>query len=65
LEFPSIGASDQKVIIINRWGNRIYESNLKNFSWDGKDFNGKEAVEGTYFFIISDINKSGFVQLVR
>lgn len=65
LEFPNIGASDQKVIIINRWGNRIYESNLKNFSWDGKDFNGKEAVEGTYFFIISDINKSGFVQLVR
>ena len=65
LEFPSIGASDQKVIIINRWGNRIYESSLKNFSWDGKDFNGIEVNEGTYFFTISDINKSGFVQLIR
>ncbi len=65
LEFPNIGALNQKVTIINRWGNLIFESSLKNFSWDGKDFNGKEVVEGTYFFTISDINKSGFIQLIR
>jgi len=65
LEFPNIGSSEQKVTILNRWGNLIFESSLKNFSWDGRNLDGKEVTQGTYFFTISNINKSGFIQLVR
>lgn len=36
------------LVILNRWGNTVYES-TSNFTWNGKDKQGKELPEGVYF----------------
>lgn len=73
--FQLIGFSGIKTlecVIFNRWGNTINTFDKANFMWDGKDKSGNEVLEGTYFYKITavtaaneEINKSGFVQLVR
>ncbi len=61
--------------IFNRWGNIVFESSDISGKWDGK-INGKEASEGTYFWVINYKSKSyllnnqeeqlkGWVSLVR
>lgn len=48
-----------EVVIFDRWGNRVYEvvSETGNFAWDGKTLAGKDAPEGTYFYVIKAIGK--------
>lgn len=58
---------NSSLTIINRWGEKVFETNdaALNF-WDGT-YNSKGATEGTYFYIleINEVKKTGFVQLVR
>lgn len=35
--------------IFNRWGEKIYETNLINVGWDGK-VNGEYSIQGTYIY---------------
>lgn len=57
-------------IIVNRWGNVVFESNELNSGWDGKT-NNKLCAEGTYFWIVrcsnckSEKPLQGSVTLVR
>lgn len=44
--------------IYNRWGECLFDSNQINEGWNGRLTNGKEASEGTYFYII-EIKKRG------
>jgi gliding motility-associated-like protein len=44
--------------IYNRWGQRVYESNEENASWDGK-INGQEAPSDVYIFRIRWRDGSG------
>ena len=55
----------QKVTILNRWGNLIYEDDLNGFGWDGKMQTGEECTEGVYFYKITNTSITGFIQLVR
>jgi gliding motility-associated-like protein len=50
------------VIILNRWGNIVFQSKTKNVSW-----NGEKAIDGVYYYIIKTENeqKTGFIQLIR
>lgn len=55
------------IVIFNRWGNKMFESNDINNSWDGEN-----APDGTYFYIIKAIgiddivwDKQGSVSLIR
>ncbi len=59
----AVGA--KKVSVLNRWGNLIYEGDLKNFAWDGRTQNGDECIDGIYFYRINNTNIAGFIQLVR
>ena len=58
-----------KVTIYNRWGDEIiilenYDN--VNIAWDGRDSNGKNVLEGTYFYAVdSDNPKSGWIQVIR
>jgi len=61
------------LVILNRWGNVMYESSGPNPAWDGKSPNGSIAKEGTYFYKYvatgpgdgtNQIEGHGFVQLV-
>lgn len=43
-----------KCVVYNRWGNVVFTSTDPNKGWDGK-IHGKEAAEGTYYYIINAI----------
>lgn len=48
---------DFKILIVNRWGNVVYEGSRNNldprYLWDGIDYkSGKPCVDGTYFWIL-------------
>ena len=62
---------DGEIIIYNRWGSVVYESNSINFAWDGTDGNGSNVSDGVYFYIVrvNDIKGNnayrGTVTLIR
>jgi len=39
-------------VIINRWGNKIYEYFDIDGHWDGKTLSGTEVTEGVYFYLL-------------
>jgi gliding motility-associated-like protein len=49
------------MVIIDRWGHKVYEvsSASGNIEWDGKNMSGKEAAEGTYFYMLKASGKDG------
>jgi gliding motility-associated-like protein len=48
-------------LIYDRWGTKIYELTTEkgNIAWDGKTQTGREAPDGTYFYIITATGKDG------
>ncbi|MFK7770498.1 MAG: PKD domain-containing protein [Saprospiraceae bacterium] len=42
--------------VFDRWGSLVFESNDRNFAWDGK-FKGKTVGEGVYIYLLSGICK--------
>lgn len=59
------------VEIYNRWGQLVYESDEVEFKWDGKNKNGKEMNEGTYYVLLrgtfgdSDVTRRYPLTLLR
>lgn len=68
----SSGIRELSGTIYNRWGNKIFEwSGNPTLGWDGKH-NGKDAEDGTYYYIIKAIgyddkeyDATGFIQLIN
>ncbi len=65
-------AANVELIIVNRWGNVIFDQSGLNPGWDGTTKAGVEAGEGTYFYryVATGVNGDkveghGFLQLVR
>lgn len=50
--------ADYKLIIVNRWGQTVFESNDANSGWDGI-LSGDKAPIGTYFYSASYKNPEG------
>lgn len=46
-----VNLDDLTVQIYDRWGKFLFESNDKNFQWDGR-FNGNPLPEGVYYFVM-------------
>lgn len=69
----ALNAKTLEIVILNRWGNVVFESTDVDFKWNGKKNNdGAECEDGTYFykFKIEDLSgnvkeEHGFVQLVN
>jgi len=66
------GVAKYNCVIVNRWGNTIYEYDDPAGTWNGMDSNGKLVEEGTYFYRIiatleggEELTKQGFVQVYR
>jgi gliding motility-associated-like protein len=59
---------DHKLIVFNRWGNRVFEANNYQNDWNGI-WNGKELPDGTYFYYLDlgdgESPRSGYLQLNR
>jgi len=64
---------DLKIVVLNRWGNVVFESDKIDFKWNGKLNNtGDNCVDGTYLYKITIKNylnqketKHGYIQLSR
>lgn len=62
-----------RLVVYNRWGRIVFESNSINYSWDGNHFKtGEPCSEGVYFYIlqVSDFEgtpfeQTGTVSLIR
>lgn len=45
------GISKLNIVVLNRWGNLVFESDKIDFNWDGKvQKTGVNCIDGTYFF---------------
>ncbi len=71
-EIKSVGIKEMNVNIFNQWGNKTFEINEVNGSWDGRTKGGSEAPDGTYFYVIKakgindlDYDRQGSVLLLR
>ncbi|MEX2483326.1 MAG: gliding motility-associated C-terminal domain-containing protein, partial [Brumimicrobium sp.] len=66
-------AESLEIVILNRWGNVVFESSDVDAAWNGRVKNsGAECGDGTYFYKFTiagedgkEIEEHGFVQLVR
>jgi gliding motility-associated-like protein len=47
------GLKDFRLIILNRWGNLMFESNLISEEWDGSTQTGKMAQDGVYIYVLN------------
>ena len=57
-----------QLIILNRWGQILYEGNENTASWDGTTLAGEPTPEGTYFYVFTgeeDLLKKGALTLFR
>lgn len=59
-------------VILNRWGNVVWQTNDPSSKWDGKTSTGDLVADGVYFYHIdgvyyygNKIEKNGFVQVIR
>ncbi len=68
-----LGVDEIEIIVVNRWGNLVFEGNKADFKWNGKVKNtGADCADGTYFYKASikdfagnEKIEHGFVQLSR
>ena len=59
---------NSNLVILNRWGNVVFESSNYQNNWGGDDLNGEALVDGVYTILLTD-NKSlslhCFVHIIR
>jgi gliding motility-associated-like protein len=58
-----LGIEHATMVIYNRWGQKLFETEDLVKGWDGK-YNGKDCAEGTYYWVIL-YNPSGGTQSSR
>lgn len=70
--FPfSVAEGTYSLIILNRWGQLVFESQSTDLKWDGKTEGGGVAPAGTYFFELkavtpdNDHSRKGYITLLR
>lgn len=56
-----------QLVVVNRWGNKVFETNNYDNNWDGRTNSGKRLPDGTYFYILtgSGGEVSGVVTIIR
>ena len=47
------------VVIMNRWGEKVYEFNDPYDTWDGYSLTGQEVPDGVYFYILEAVGEDG------
>lgn len=60
------------MLIYNRWGQKVFESNNQGYGWNGKDLHDKKCDLGVYAYILNgkrlngeEVKKKGTVTLLR
>lgn len=54
IDFPMMNSDciEYKALILNRWGNQVFEATKSNPRFEGKDKSGKHLSDGVYFYKI-------------
>ena len=70
--FENFGMQNLTAVIMNRWGEKVYEFNDIYDVWDGYSLSGQEVPDGVYFYILesqgedgSPYSRKGSVTLIR
>ena len=66
MDLPFGIGSCASIMVFNRWGMKVFDSNGQNSGWDGRTTAGIKVPEGTYFYIIdiNGITKKGSLTLI-
>ena len=48
-----VGIKEHTMVVFNRWGQKIWQSNDFPSGWDGRSILGGKAPDGTYFWVLS------------
>jgi gliding motility-associated-like protein len=56
---PNSGMKEFHVEIYNRWGEKVWEATADEIRWDGRSSAGKQLSDGTYYYTLHAILKSG------
>lgn len=51
-EINTSGLKEYELIIVNRWGNVVFNTTTPNVHWDGR-INGNDVVDGVYFYTLN------------
>ena len=56
--------TEVSMTIYDRWGHVVYDviSTSGNIDWDGKNGQGKDSAEGTYFYVLKTTGKDGIMR---
>ncbi|MGB0862932.1 MAG: gliding motility-associated C-terminal domain-containing protein [Saprospiraceae bacterium] len=75
--FPYLYISRIDMTIVDRWGTVVFQTENPDINWDGKNLQGKDVPEGTYFYkclvfenrvegeVLSQTVLSGYIQVIR
>ncbi|OUV72801.1 MAG: hypothetical protein CBC83_06395 [Flavobacteriales bacterium TMED123] len=58
--FENNGMDILSVMIFNRWGQKVFETDLRSPQWDGKNLKGNDELAGTYFYVLTAQGKDGY-----
>src|SRR5690606_20240432 len=56
-----------ELLIVNRWGNLIYQTDNYDNTWNGRDMNGNPVPDGVYMYKVNAPDgkqKHGFIHIV-
>lgn len=72
IDFSEFQFKELNFVILNRWGNVVWQTNDPSSKWNGKTTSGVVVSDGSYFYRLvgedyygNEINKNGFVQVIR
>lgn len=58
-EVSTVNIADFNIMIFNRWGEKIFESNDQEFKWDGT-YKGMMVPDGVYVWVIDFMSNDGY-----
>lgn len=57
--FARVNVASYTIVIVDKEANVVYDYSGTDGKWDGKTPNGKNAKEGTYYYLVSAVGKDG------
>jgi gliding motility-associated-like protein len=58
--FENHGMDILSVMIFNRWGQKVFETDVSSAQWNGENLKGNEELAGTYFYVLTAQGKDGY-----